>query len=126
MLIACPGRASESAGRPECRFTGRGPEREVCHARQPIEPNATNRPEAMYRCVEQGAEHPGPRNFELPPQLALRTPLRFSNWRQSQKDRPVAQIRPTDHALNAIQEDRARRIAKVPLVLYEVLYKLSR
>src|SRR5262249_13950971 len=98
-----------SAGRPQCCFTSRGPERKICHARQPVEMNATHRREAMYRCIEQGAEDAGPRNFELAPQLALRAPLRFPNWRQSQKDRPVAQIRPLDSLLAPLKKNRARR-----------------
>ena len=67
----------------------------------------THRPQAVHDRVEQGAEDAGPRDFELTPKLALRTPLRLSNGRQGQKNRPVPQIRPADHLLDAVQEDRA-------------------
>jgi len=71
--------------------------------------------QALHQRVEEGATWP--RNFECAPQLALRTPLPLSNGRQSQKNRPVAQIRPADHLLNPIQEDRARRFKQHLLVV---------
>src|SRR2546429_9801437 len=73
--------------------------------------------QAVHRRIEQGAEHAGPRDFELPPQLALKTSLRLSNWRQGQKNRWVAQIRPADHLLNAVQEYRARRFKQHLLIV---------
>jgi hypothetical protein len=63
----------------------------------------------VHHRVEQGTQDAGPHDFELAPKFALRTSLRLSNGRQGQKNRPVAEIRPTDHILNPIQEDRARR-----------------
>src|ERR1700730_10598224 len=102
--------ASESAGRPECRFARCGPDREVSHARQPVELNAIQDAQPVRHRVEQGAEGAGARVFKLPPQLALSTSLRLSNGCQGQKNRAVSQIRPTDNVLDAVQEDRARRL----------------
>ena len=60
--------------------------------------------------IEQGAEDAGPRYLELAPKLVLRPALRLCNGCQGQKNRAVAQIRPTDDVLDAVQEDRARRV----------------
>jgi len=62
----------------------------IGHARQPVEVDATHRPEAIHDRIEQRAEHAGPRDFELAPLLVLRTPLRLNNWLQGQKNRSVA------------------------------------
>src|SRR5262249_45012754 len=84
---------------------------------QPVEMDATQGAQTVYRGVEQGAEDVGPRDFELAPQLALRTSLPLANRRQGQKNRPIAEIRPADHLLNPIQEDRARRFKQHLLVV---------
>jgi hypothetical protein len=57
------------------------------------------------------------RRERLAPQLALRTSLRLANGRQGQKNGPVAEIRPADHLLDPIQEDRARRFKQHLLVI---------
>src|SRR5439155_19423467 len=59
----------------------------------------------------------GPLDFELAPQLVLRTSLHLADGRQDQKNRPVAEIRPADHLLNPVQEDRARRFKQHLLVV---------
>ena len=71
----------------------------------------------MHHRIEEGAEDAGPRDFELAPKLGLRTPLRLGNGRQGQKNRPVAQIRPADHLLDAVQQDRARRFKQHLLIV---------
>ena len=48
--------ASESAGRPERRFTRGGPERKIRHARQCLELHVIDGPEAMHCPVKEGAE----------------------------------------------------------------------
>src|SRR5262249_39606262 len=73
--------------------------------------------QAVHHRVEQGAEHVRPRDFELAPQLALGTPLLLPDWRQGQKNRPVAQIRPANHLLNPVQEDGPRRFKQHLLVV---------
>src|SRR5262245_19982366 len=78
----------------------------------------------MRHGIEQGAKNVGPYKLELAPKLPLRTPLRISNWGQSQKDRPVAQIRPANYVLDAIEEDRARRFKQhLLLVSVELPYR---
>jgi hypothetical protein len=72
---------------------------------------------AAFTTEGEGAEHAGPRDLELAPQLALKASLRLSNRRQGQKNRPVAEIRPADHLLNPIQENRPRRFKQHLLVI---------
>jgi hypothetical protein len=48
--------AAASNKQTELCFASRGPEREVGHARQPVEVNATHHPQAMHHRVEQGAQ----------------------------------------------------------------------
>ena len=43
--------------------------------------------------------------------------MHLADGRQDQKNRPVAEIRPADHLLNPIQEDRARRFKQHLLVV---------
>src|SRR5262245_60029061 len=68
----CSVGASESADGPQGCFASRRPYREIGHARQPIEVNATQGAQALHRRVEQGTQDARPRDFELAPQLVLR------------------------------------------------------
>ena len=80
----CP--AGHSAG-----FAGRGPEREVGHARQLLELNATQRAHAMHYRVKQGAQDARARYFELPPKLRSRNavaPLQFGLGSEKSRGRP--------------------------------------
>ena len=43
--------------------------------------------------------------------------MHLADGRQDQKNRPVAEIRPADHLLNPVQEDRARRFKQYLLVV---------
>jgi hypothetical protein len=70
---------------------------------KPVEVDATQGAQTVYYRIQQATEDLGPRDFELPPQLALGTSRRLANGRQGQKNRPVAQIRPADHLLNPIE-----------------------
>src|SRR3984893_12195728 len=45
--------ARQSAGRPNGGFAGGSPEREISHARQSLEVNVIDRPNAMHQCVQQ-------------------------------------------------------------------------
>jgi hypothetical protein len=107
----------ESAGRPPRRFASRGPEREIGHARQCLEVNITHRPQAVHDRIEEDTQNTRLRDFELAPKLAPRTSLRLANGRQGQKNRPVGQIRPADHLLDAVQQDGARRFKQDLLIV---------
>jgi hypothetical protein len=75
LIVRVPARPLRATG----PFHKPWPEGEIGHARQPIEVN-----------VAQGAQtahHAGPLDFELAPQLALKTSLRLADGRQGQKNR---------------------------------------
>src|SRR5262249_2024104 len=96
-------RRSKSAGRPERRFTGRGPEREVCHARQRLEANVTQGSQPLRHGIEQGGKNVGSYELEVAPKLVLGTPLRICNRSQGEENGSVAEIRPADPLLDAVQ-----------------------
>jgi hypothetical protein len=54
-------------------------------------------------CIEHGAKNVGPYELELAPKLALGTPLRISNRSEGEENGAVAEIRPADHLLDAVQ-----------------------
>jgi hypothetical protein len=61
----------ESAGRPERGFARRGPEREIRHARQPIEPHLIDGPQSMHHPIEKCAQDAGTDGFEFAPKLGF-------------------------------------------------------
>ena len=84
-------------------------------------------PQPMHRRVEQGAQDARPRDFELAPQLVLRTPLRSPIGARVRKIARSAKIRPADDILDAVQEDRARGLKQHLLVVgVELPYGESR
>jgi len=64
----------------------------------------------MHDGVKERAEDAGAREVELAPKLRLGAPLLLTNWRQRQKNAAVGQIRSADDILDAIYEQRARRL----------------
>jgi hypothetical protein len=64
----------------------------------------------MHDQIDEGAEDARTCKLELPPQLPFGLPPCVGNWRQSQEDRAVREVRPGDEFLNAIENDRPRGI----------------
>ena len=82
-----------------------------------IEMNPTQCSQAVHHCIKEGAEDAGARELECTPELAFRFPPRLADGRHGQENSPVPQIRPADHLLDPIQQDRARRLEQYLLVV---------
>jgi hypothetical protein len=87
-----------------------GPQSEIGHPRQARETNISQGAQASDRGVKQRAQDAGSRDFELAPKLGLGAPLLLTNWSQRQKNAAIGQIRSADDILDAIHQQRARRL----------------
>jgi hypothetical protein len=74
-------------------------------------------PQTMRRRIEQSAEDVRARDFEFAPKLGLRSPLCLIDWWQRKEKRAVGQIRPADHVLDAVEENRPRGLKQNLLVI---------
>jgi hypothetical protein len=60
--------------------------------------------------VKQSAKHTGTRELERMPKLAFRASVLLANWLQNQKNAAVGQICSADDVLDAVHQQRARRL----------------
>src|SRR5262249_34983362 len=100
-----------------CRFASCGPEREIGHARRPLQLNAVRGSQPVHQRIKEGAEDARARNFKLAPKFSFGTPLRLRNVCQGQKDRPVPEVRSADNLLNPVQKDGACCLKQYLLVV---------
>src|SRR6516164_6901098 len=67
--------------------------------------------------VEQGAQDAGARDIEFAPKLGLRSPLRLIDRGQGEEECTLGQIRPANHVLDTVQQDRPCRLKQYLLVI---------
>jgi hypothetical protein len=90
---------------------GRGPQCEIRHARQLVEPRLRQHCQALRYCVEKGAKDARALGLKCRPQFLLGPTALLGNRFEREKQRAVGEVRPRDDVLDAVEDSASRSMA---------------